>query len=212
MRRQCSKHRAGPHPPPKKIRWDWSFCLTAYQLRISTKNCALPHNRACSQALDWRPPYITVEKSVDNQSVKFSSASFLHLTKLYSLSPNLHYLDRSCLELTKVGKMPHSDISQKYLRRWALHIFNEFFFGPKALLMNLLNLLSQVFQRHNAMVPYVEGLTEEEANSIGDSLRDLIQTRIHGLQRPTNGYKGLKRPTKAYKWLKWLQRPTKTHK
>ena len=60
----------------------------------------------------------------------------------------------------------------------------SFFFGPKALLMNLLNLLSQVFQRHNAMVPYVEGLTEEEANSIGDSLRDLIQTRIHGLQRP----------------------------
>ena len=78
--------------------------------------------------------------------------------------------------------------------------------------MNQLNLLSQVFKRHNAMVPYVEGLTEEEANSIGDSLRDLIQTRIHGLQRPTNGYKGLKRPTKAYKWLKWLQRPTKTHK
>ena len=131
MRRQCSKHRAGPHPPPKKIRWDWSFCLTAYQLRISTKNCALPHNRACSQALDWRPPYITVEKSVDNQSVKFSSASFLHLTKLYSLSPNLHCLARSCLELTKVGKMPHSDISQKCLRRWALHIFNEFFSGQK---------------------------------------------------------------------------------
>ena len=52
--------------------------------------------------------------------------------------------------------------------------------------MDLLNLLSQVFKRHdNAMVPYVEGLTEEEANSIGDSLRDLIQTRIHGLQRPT---------------------------
>ena len=52
--------------------------------------------------------------------------------------------------------------------------------------MDLLNLLSQVFKRHNnTMVPYVEGLTEEEANSIGDSLRDLIQTRIHGLQRPT---------------------------
>ena len=51
--------------------------------------------------------------------------------------------------------------------------------------MDLLNLLSQVFKRHNnAMAPYVEGLTEEEANSIGDSLRDLIQTRIHGLQRP----------------------------
>ena len=61
----------------------------------------------------------------------------------------------------------------------------SFFFRPKALLMDLLNLLSQVFKRHNAMVPYVEGLTEEEANSIGDSLRDLIQTRIHGLQRPT---------------------------
>ena len=65
-------------------------------------------------------------------------------------------------------------------------IFNEIFPGPKALLMDLLNLLSQVFKRHNnAMAPYVEGLTEEEANSIGDSLRDLIQTRIHGLQRPT---------------------------
>ena len=51
--------------------------------------------------------------------------------------------------------------------------------------MNQLNLLSQVFKRHNAMVPYVEGLTEEEANSIGDSLRDLIQTRIHGLQMAT---------------------------
>ena len=62
----------------------------------------------------------------------------------------------------------------------------SFFSGPKAPLMNLLNLLSKVFKRHsNAMVPYVEGLTEEEANSIGHSLRDLIQTRIHGLQRPT---------------------------
>ena len=58
LRRQCFKHRAGPHPPAKKNRWDWRFCLTTYQLRISTKNCALPHNRACSQALDWRPPHL----------------------------------------------------------------------------------------------------------------------------------------------------------
>ena len=49
-----------------------------------------------------------MHKSVDNQSVqklvKPSSASFLRLTKLYSLSPNLHFLDRSCLELTKFRK------------------------------------------------------------------------------------------------------------
>ena len=119
---------------------------------------------------------ITVEKSVDNQSVKFSSASFLQLTKLYSLSPNLHYLDRSCLELTKVGKMPHFDISQNVWEVSLAHFQWVFFSGQKHFWWTCSTYFPKFSKDTTVqwMVPYVEGLTEEEANSIGDSLRDLI--------------------------------------